>query len=425
MGDSFIRNIEDRLSYTERHLYKYSYDELVNYVKSAVKNKMNVKHIEKQMPELLKKVLRNEVDESLDRTEKSLSKISYNFLKNDIREAKENEVDVSDVEKQMPELLKKVLRNEVDESLDRTEKSLSKISYNFLKNDIREAKENEVDVSDVEKQMPELLKKVLRNEVDENSADAKENLNKSSYNNLLISIKEAEKGGVNVGDVKEKMPELLKKVLRNEVDESLADAKENLNKSSYNNLLISIKEAEKGGVNVGDVKEKMPELLKKVLRNEVDESLADTKKSLSKVFYDFLVINIREAEEGGVNVDDVEKQMPELLKKVLRNEVDESLADTKKRLCKSSYDVLENSVREAKENKVDVSDVEKQMPELLKKVLRNEVDESLADTKKRLCKSSYDVLENSVREAKENKVDVSDVEKQMPELLKKIEERNK
>ena len=61
------------------------------------------------------------------------------------------------------------------------------------------------------------------------------------------------------------------------------------------------------------------------------------------------------------------------------------------------------------------------MPELLKKVTRQEADSQLKNTQENLRQSSYNVLVDNVNAAKKAGVDVSDIEAQMPELLKKIQ----
>jgi len=62
-------------------------------------------------------------------------------------------------------------------------------------------------------------------------------------------------------------------------------------------------------------------------------------------------------------------EKPEQLKPDLfRQEAESRLADTQENLRKSSYDVLVSDVNAAKEAGVDVSDIEAQMPELLEKI---------------------------------------------------------
>ncbi len=60
----------------------------------------------------------------------------------------------------MPELFEKVLRKEIREALSGTEKFLFKSSYDILEKKVKEAEENGFDVSDVREKMPELLKKI-------------------------------------------------------------------------------------------------------------------------------------------------------------------------------------------------------------------------------------------------------------------------
>ena len=114
--------------------------------------------------------------------------------------------------------------------------------------------------------------------------------------------------------------------------------------------------------------------------------------------------------------------MPELEKKVLRQEVDSYLKEIQDGFRESAYWVLVNLANAAKEAGVDVSDVEAQMPELKKKILRQKVDFSLKETQGGFMKSAYRVLINYVNTAKEAGVDVSDVEAQMPELKKKCKD---
>lgn len=52
---------------------------------------------------------------------------------------------------------------------------------------------------------------------------------------------------------------------------------------------------------------------------------------------------------------------------------------------------------------------------------RQEADSKLTDTQENLRQSSYDVLVNKVNAAKKAGVNVSDIEAQMPELLKQIQ----
>ncbi len=155
----------------------------------------------------------------------------------------------------------------------------------------------------------------------------------------------------------------------------------------------------------------------KDLRQEVNSSLRDTQSSLQKSSYADLKEYVTSAKLAGIDVSDVEVQMPELLKKCLRQEVDSSLRDTQSSLRESHYNALRDHVAFAIYKGVDVSDVEVQMPELLKKCLRQEVDSSLRDTQSSLRESHYNFLKNYVTSAKQAGVDVSDVEIQMPELL--------
>ncbi len=112
----------------------------------------------------------------------------------------------------------------------------------------------------------------------------------------------------------------------------------------------------------------MPELRKKVTRRDVESILNDIERNHSCVVWNDLVKSVNDAKAAGVNVADIEVQMPELRKKVTRRDAESSLADTQENLRKYSYDVLVIRINAAKKAGVDVSDIEAQMPALLEKI---------------------------------------------------------
>ena len=57
----------------------------------------------------------------------------------------------------------------------------------------------------------------------------------------------------------------------------------------------------------------------KVTRVEAEKSLKETQDLLRQVFYNVLVDDVNNAKKAGADVSDIEAQMPELLKKVTRN----------------------------------------------------------------------------------------------------------
>jgi pantothenate kinase len=93
--------------------------------------------------------------------------------------------------------------------------------------------------------------------------------------------------------------------------------------------------------------------------------------------------------------------MPELLKVITREKAYDCLADTKKELDQNSYDLLVDAIKAAEESKNNVSNIETQMPDLLKKVIYKAVDDQLIFTKKSLNQRAYNYLIDAVKVAKE------------------------
>ncbi len=63
--------------------------------------------------------------------------------------------------------------------------------------------------------------------------------------------------------------------------------------------------------------------------------------------------------------------------------------------------------------------------ELKKKVYRYEAKKALRNTQAYLLKSYYDILKTTIEDARNAWVDVSDIEEQMPELEKKVNNANR
>jgi type VI protein secretion system component VasA len=138
-----------------------------------------ISEIEKQSPESLKMILENEINTWFQKTENSINKDYYDIFIEYIDKAKkfnkdnthDLSIDISKIEKQLPELLEIILANEINTWFQKTENILNKKHYDVLIGYIDMAKEfNEdnthdlsIDVSVIEKQLPELLKKVNNN----------------------------------------------------------------------------------------------------------------------------------------------------------------------------------------------------------------------------------------------------------------------
>ena len=259
---------------------------------------------------------RQEAESSLADTQENLRQSSYDVLVDRVNAAKKAGADVSDIEAQMPALLEKVTRQEAESSLADTQENLRKYSYDVLVNRVNAAKEAGADVSDIEAQMPALLEKVTRQEAESKLADTQENLRQSSYDVLVDRVNAAKEAGADVSDIEAQMPELRKKVTRRDVESILNDIERNHSCVVWNDLVKSVNDAKAAGVNVADIEVQMPELRKKVTRRDAESSLADTQENLRKYSYDVLVIRINAAKKAGVDVSDIEAQMPALLEKI-------------------------------------------------------------------------------------------------------------
>ena len=82
---------------------------------------------------------------------------------------------------------------------------------------------------------------------------------------------------------------------------------------------------------------------------------------------------------------------------------------------------LKDKIKKANKLGVDVSDVEAQLPELLQTVARVEVDRYLQMVKADPASSHHHTLQDKIKKANKLGVDVSDVEAQLPELLQRVE----
>lgn len=159
------------------------------------------------------------------------------------------------------------------------------------------------------------------------------------------------------------------KFIRIEIEESLRETKIEMTKGSLIRLRLAMKDAEKFGVNVSDIKEQIPELEKKVLLSVVKRKFQGVEKSLNTIDYMFLEFAVADAKKARANVSDVEEQMPELRKKVLYLEAERFLLKLKTSLNKEYLFSLITALSKAKKFGVDVSDIQKDMEKLRKKIL--------------------------------------------------------
>lgn len=209
------------------------------------------------------------------------------------------------------------------------------------------------------------------------------------------------------------------------VQEELLNTKNSLRKFSYQALVININKAKNAWIDVSSIEIELPELLRKILRNEVDLDFKTTNEDLRRESYNYLEKNLNIAIDNWIEVNDIQAQMPELLKKVTFNEIQLLLRTLNLNLNRTAYDMLCVNIKTWKDLWYDVANFESLLPNILKSVIRKEAELELINTEHSLKRSSYTYLVFKVQEAKKYWVDVSNIENKMPDLLIKIESLEK
>ncbi len=299
--------------------------------------------------------------------------------------------------------------------------SFSKVSkqstYRTLNILTKQIKEYNKDVlGDFEKKVSFSLMKVveyhLNNDATINIFNAiKEDLQDAKERGLI----KLKKGG-KLSDIEQKMPKLLEKVVTYHLSE------ENTRIQDYKEILNTFNIEKENGSDVKEIERLIPTVLERVIEVCLIKIEKTPEIWLFKELREFLTIAKKEKVnlilKDGEKLSDIEQKMPKLLEEVVKYH------STQNNNTIDFYNDVKITLDQEKETELDVSKVEKLMPELLKTVLEN----YLTEIKKNSAFWYFNKLNEALNIAKKEKVDItlkdgkklSDIEKEIPELWREF-----
>jgi hypothetical protein len=165
--------------------------------------------------------------------------------------------------------------------------------------------------------MPELLKKIIIHYFEY----IKKDLSLLSYDVFANRLKKYEEAGIDVANIKAQMPELLKKVLQNEIKNHFEESEDYPSWNDYGSLLNLLEKAEEAGINVDEFEKTLPKLYKIAIRREIKNLLIRDKRGDIRAL-DFIPPYLEKAKKAGIDVAKIKAQMLKLPKEGTQNEIE-------------------------------------------------------------------------------------------------------